>query len=572
MKAQTFSGWPFIVRWCVAAFILVAAMCLFWSAPAFADDDDGDAIPGEIVIKINSDVPGTNEEKIQAVYRDYPEVNPGETETLLNSSGIYLLRLNDPAGTEAVIERMEADTATDATGRQVPRFRYVEPNFTTDTPEGNPRFRSYAGNRPTPSDSAAYSNQYAVDLLGLSCAQEINRGAGTVVAVLDTGVQPDHPELAGSLVPGYNFIEDNENAADVGDGVNNDGDGEVDEMVGHGTHVAGIVHLVAPEARIMPMRVLDSDGTGNVFVIAEAVQRAISEGADVVNMSLGSSGESELLEDIVEDLTREVDDDDDDDDVPAIEGVPAQGVPVVGSAGNGNVQTEHYPAAHEEALAVASTNEGKTRSEFSNYGLWVDITAPGEEIHSLFPESQYASWDGTSMAAPFIAGQAALLRSMRPNMPTLVEDDDDVANPPPSIYGYIKDTAGPLNLTSVETGMMGAGLADVCASVKSANPAPPATTNPAPTVSNMTPKPGAGISNRRPTIAATVRDPGARLRKGNIRLILNGKARSFKYNASNGRLTYKTPRLAYKRHTVRVVATDAQGKSTVRTWRFIVRR
>jgi thermitase len=577
------------VKWTFAALFLAAALCVFWSAPAHADDDDdddGDAVPGEIVIKFNADVPGTNNQKIQAVYQDYPEVDPSRTETLLNSSGIYLLRLNDPAATEAVIERMEADTATAQDGRQVPRFRYVEPNFTTDVPEGNPRHRARAGGEPIPStDPAPYSNQYAINMLGLSCAHQTNEGAGTTVAVLDTGVQSDHPELSGSLVPGYDFIGDNGNPDDAGNGVDDDGDGEIDEMVGHGTHVAGIVHLSAPEAEIMPMKVLDSDGTGNVFVIAEAVQRAIDNGADVVNMSLGSSGESELLADIVEDLAREVEDDDDDDgddaddDVPAISGVPPAGVAVVASAGNENVSTEHYPAAHGEAVAVASVGEGEVKSEFSNFGTWVDVAAPGEEIHSLFPASQYASWDGTSMAAPFVAGQAAILRSMRPNMPTLVEEDDDVANPPPSVVGVIRDTASSLDATNPShAGMLGSGLANVGASVArldsnaSCGGGQSEQTNTAPVTADVSPGPGAKIKTRTPLISATVTDDG-RLAKSNISLFVDGaKKTTFAYDAATGKLSYKSSRLAPKAHTVKIVARDSQGLASTETWRFTIKR
>lgn len=594
MKTRTiprwpFADWPLIAKWCFAAFLLVAAMCLFWSSPALADDDDddgGDAVSGEIAIKFNSDVPGANEQKIQGVYNDYPEVDETRTETLLSSSGIYLLRLNDPAATEAVIERMKADVATNSSGQQVPRFRYVEPNFTTDTPEGDPRHRARAGGEPTPSsDPAPYSNQYAINMLDLSCAQQTNKGEGTVVAVLDTGVQSDHPELSASLVPGYDFIEDDTNPADVGNNADDDGDGDIDEMVGHGTHVSGIVHLVAPEAEIMPMKVLDSDGTGNVFVIAEAVQRAVNDGADVINMSLGSSGESELLEDIVEDLAREAEFDDgvieydDDDDDSAITGVPERGVAVVASAGNENVSAEHYPAAHEEAVAVASIGEDKAKSEFSNFGPWVDVAAPGEGIHSPFPTSQYASWDGTSMAAPFVAGQAAILRSMDPNMPTLIEEDDDVRNPPPSVIGVIRDTASPLDSSNPShAGMLGTGLVNVGASVKKLDPdascggGEDAQANAQPTITGVSPGPGSKTKSQKPLISATVEDDASLPKSGVSLFVDGGRKTNFAYNAANRKLTYQSSRLAPKKHTVKIVARDSQGLSSTKTWRFTVTR
>ncbi len=593
MKTRTisrspFADWPLIAKWCFAAFLFVAAMCLFWSSPALADDDDDDdTVSGEIVIKFNSDAPGMNEDKIQAVYNDYPEVDETRTETLLGSSGIHLLRLSDPAATETVIEGMENDTAANSSGQQVPRFRYVEPNFTTDTPEGDRRFRARPGGEPTPSsDPAPYSSQYAINMLDLSCAQQTNEGAGTTVAVLDTGVQPDHSELSGSLVPGYDFIEDDNDPADVGNGADDDGDGDIDEMVGHGTHVAGIVHLTAPEAEIMPMKVLDSDGTGNVFVIAEAVQRAVANGADVVNMSLGSSGESDLLEDIVEDLAREAEfedgviEEDDDDDDSAITGVPARGVAVVASAGNENVATEHYPAAHEEAVAVASVGEDKKKSEFSNFGEeWVDMAAPGEEIYSFFPENRYASWDGTSMAAPFVAGQAAILRSMKPDMPTLIEEDGNMRNSPPSVVGTIRDTASPLDSSNpTHAGMLGSGLVNVEASVKKLDPnascggGEDTQSNVRPDITVTTPGPGAKIKAKKPLISATVEDDASLSKSGVSLFVDGGRKTNFAYDAATGKLTYRSSRLAPKAHTVKIAARDSQGLSSTETWRFTVTR
>ena len=95
-----------------------------------------------------------------------------------------------------------------------------------------------------------------------------------MVAVIDTGVQSDHPELAGKMTAGYDFVDMDGTPGDVGDGRDNDSDGEADEMVGHGTHVAGIVALAAPDARIMPIRALDTEGRGTTFGIARAIRFA----------------------------------------------------------------------------------------------------------------------------------------------------------------------------------------------------------------------------------------------------------------------------------------------------------
>ncbi len=254
------------------------------------------------------------------------------------------------------------------------RLVYAEPNYEIQAPEGDPRTSAYGGEPPTTSsDPAPYSDQPALGALDVPYAHGIGRGEGAVVAVLDTGVQLDHPELAVSLTAGYDFLEEGTPPADEPNGIDDDGDDQVDEQTGHGTHVAGIVHLTAPEAEIVPLRVLDSDGRGNIFVIAEAVQYAVRNGADVVNLSLGTSQESNLLRDVTDDLAREGEEDNGDgdegdgtggasDENDAIEGVPPEGVVVVGAAGNTNTEAPRYPAAESGAIAVASVGAEEKKS------------------------------------------------------------------------------------------------------------------------------------------------------------------------------------------------------------------
>jgi thermitase len=339
--------------------------------------------------------------------------------------------------------------------------------------------------------------------------------------------------------------------------------------------VAGIVHLTAPEAKIMPLRVLDSDGTGNVFLVAEAIQYAVRNGADVINLSLSSRRESDLLEDVFEDLVPEDDDDDDDDnEADALVGVPPEGLVVVGAAGNANSDAPRYPAAEEGAIAVAAVNEEEKKAEFSNYDTtgeekWIDVSAPGETIYSTFPTdkspSGYASWSGTSMATPFVAGQAALIRSIRP----LLRPEADPGQP--SVENYIKNTARSLDAKNPDyVGRLGAGHADAGASLRAAKPAPPPNT--APTVTAMSPRAGARIKNRRPAISSTVRDARTNLAKSNIVLYVDGRRKNFSYNTATDRLIYRSPRLSYSRHSVRIVARDPQGLVGNRAWVFRVVR
>lgn len=377
----------------LAALLLAAlALSVSWGGSARADDHDdddgsgGEAVPRQIVVKLTPRV------EIGQINSDrrYRTVT---LDRLLGSRKIYLLRVRVSRNPATVLERMQNDR----------RLIYAEPNFRTESPEGDRQHRARPGGEPTPSsDPAPYRDQYAIGAMNLSGAHGITRGRGSVVAVLDTGMQRSHPELSGRLTrTGYDFIDDDRTPADGRSATDADRDGELNEMVGHGTHVAGIVRLTAPGARIMPVRALNSDGGGNVFVLAEAINYAGLNGANVINLSLGASQESEFLADIVEDWAG-----DDDDD-------PGR-VVFAAAAGNGNSSALHHPAATDGVLAVTSVDRNEAKSSFANYGGWVEIASPGSEIHSPFPNNIYASWDGTSMATPFIAGQAALMFSERP--------------------------------------------------------------------------------------------------------------------------------------------------------------
>ncbi len=340
------------------------------------DNDDPEAT--EIVVKLN---PVSNP-TIQAINTTY---NTTTLEELVSSRGIY--RLQVPLGQNAsdLADQMADDV----------RLLYAEPNFQSEAPEGNPRYIRFWGGP----DTASPAEDYATDLLGLAQAHTFRRGAGVTVAVLDTGIQLDHPDLANRLTAArYDFVDDDAIPTDEGNNQDDDGDGLTDEALGHGTHVAGIIHRVAPDAQIMPLRVLDAEGRGNIFVIAEAMLYAAQHGAQVINLSLGTSQESELMKDILEDLAQTDD------------------VLIVAAAGNLNSSVKQFPAAEDEVLSVTAIDGASKKSDFANYGDWIDVAAPGEGISSTFPVNIYAMWSGTSMAVPFVAGQAALIRSAAPAM------------------------------------------------------------------------------------------------------------------------------------------------------------
>jgi subtilisin family serine protease len=370
----------------LVAAVLATLLCLSLADPAGADDDGGYSVPRQVVVAFE---PGVTRAGISN-FND--KFNTRAIQGLPGADKIYLLRTRNGVNPARLAARMRSDA----------RVVYAEPNFRAGSPEGSRRHRANPGGIPAPSsDAAKYQEQYAVDNLNLTEAHQTSRGAGTVVAVIDTGVQSSHPELAGRTTAGYDFVDMDRNPADVGDGRDNDFDSEKDEMVGHGTHVAGIIALAAPEAKIMPIRALDSEGRGSTFLIARAITFATRNGADVINLSLGTSRETELLDDLA-------DDDDDGGRDPVF----------VAAAGNDDNAIEQHPAAEEDVVAVSSVDREKKKSDFANFSGndedWVTVAAPGTNVHAPFPQDRYAVWSGTSMATPFVAGQAALIRSVLP--------------------------------------------------------------------------------------------------------------------------------------------------------------
>ena len=289
----------------------------------------------------------------------------------------------------------------------------AEPNVVNSSPEAR-RNAVWAIGNPQ-----AYAAQWAPAALRLAEAHRLSTGAGVRVAVLDTGVDRDHPALAGRLLPGFDFVDYDDDPSEEGS--------EADVAFGHGTHVAGLVALVAPDAMIMPLRVLDADGQGNAWVLAEALLYAVDpdgdpttdDGAHVINLSLGTTTRTRIFDAVVELATcSAVFDNDLADpgyDADAERCSQMRGVVIVAAAGNdGSNAVREYPAAETSThglAAVGASAANARRASFSNYGSWVRFAAPGDGITSSVPGGGYGTWSGTSMAAPLFAGTAALLRA-----------------------------------------------------------------------------------------------------------------------------------------------------------------
>jgi subtilisin family serine protease len=206
--------------------------------------------------------------------------------------------------------------------------------------------------------------------------------------------------------------------------------------------VAGIIARVAPEAKILPVRVLSADGSGSVFDAVRGLRWARTRGAQVVNLSFGVATRSAILQDAVEEALRD-------------------GVVIVAAAGNAGLELPEYPAALRNVVAVASVEADGTRSAYSNFGAHISLCAPGTGITSTFVNGEFATWSGTSFSAPLVSGAAALLRSARPGMPN------------GSVAALLRKTARSVDAANPGlAGKLGRGVLDIDGAVASSASVP----------------------------------------------------------------------------------------------------
>lgn len=242
---------------------------------------------------------------------------------------------------------------------------------------------------------AEFSSQPVWGTLGVDVAHSVATGAGTTIAVIDTGIDTTNPMFLGKIHPAAtSFIGSPTDIQDVGNGINDDNEGLIDEMVGHGTWVSGITLMVAPDATLMPIRTLNDEGFSNAFTLAKAIYYALDNGADVINLSLGSVAQVRLVERAVDDAA-------------------ALGVIVVAAAGNHAIPNPEFPAANNKCAGIAAVQLDGVIAPFSNYdadggGRTILLSAPGVDIIGPIPGG-YGQADGTSASVPLVAGTAALL-------------------------------------------------------------------------------------------------------------------------------------------------------------------
>lgn len=234
---------------------------------------------------------------------------------------------------------------------------------------------------------------WGIEAVQSPTAWSLYRGAGVIVGVVDTGIQPDHPDLAANIVGGENFV------------LPTTGNPVVDPTKwaddhGHGTHVAGTIAAldnsigvvgVAPQAKLFAAKVMNSSGTGYLSAVADGILACVANGAQVINLSVGGSRDAEVLR-------------------LAVQYAANQGATLVAAAGNEGCECPLYPASYPEVLRISAVDSRLRLASFSNFGD-IDFTAPGKSVRSTVMGSGYATYSGTSMAAPHVSGVVALMLS-----------------------------------------------------------------------------------------------------------------------------------------------------------------
>lgn len=286
------------------------------------------------------------------------------------------------------------------------------------------------------------TQQYAPGKMNCFAAWDINQGdTSVVIAITDTGVDMDHPDLAGNIKHNYN---------DPIDGIDNDGDGFIDNFSGwdlgendndpssnvnhHGVHVTGIAAAVTDnsqgivgigfKSRFMPVKI--SNASGFLTHAYQGIVYAADHGARVINCSWGGTVGGQFGEDIINYATFN------------------KNSLVVAAAGNNNDDFPFYPAAYKNVISVAGTDINDAKYNISNFGYWIHVSAPGSNIHSTWDGGNYSSSSGTSMAAPQVAGAAAIVMAQFPGYNALqirerlrMTSDDITAQNPVSLAGKL---------------------------------------------------------------------------------------------------------------------------------------
>lgn len=363
-------------------------------------------VPGHVLVRVKAGVDPT---AVAATYR-LTVIDQ------VSNTALYSFRV--PVGKEQKIARtLQADA----------RVTYAEPDIFLENPEfdGTRYHFAFDGGK----NAGGYINQAAYTMVHIGKTWQLTTGAGVTVAVLDTGATFTHPALKGHYLPGYNVLSPDLPPTD-------DADGETNVAQGHGTMIAGIIARLAPKAKILPVRVMNADGVGTMLDVAKGLHYAVTHGARVINMSFGATKLTSAMKDALDEAEQ-------------------AGVVLVAAAGNDGLEQVQYPAAGHGAVAVGSIETDKKKSDYSNYGSFIRVVAPGTGIRSAYFTGGYADWSGTSFSTPFVSAEAALMFAYRP---ALTKD---------TVVSTIRKTAHSVDSQNpAYKGRLGNGIIDIEAAVK----------------------------------------------------------------------------------------------------------
>lgn len=381
---------------------------------------------------------------------------------------------------------------------------------------------------------------WGIDRIDAELVHPYNKGTGVKVAIIDTGIDYTHPDLDANYRGGYDFAND---------------DADPKDDNGHGTHCAGIVAAednlegvigVAPEANLYAVKVLNRFGSGLLSDVIAGIDWSVTNGMQVISMSLGTSVYSASLE-------------------AACNSAYNAGLVLVAAAGNsgdGDPATYEYsyPAAYDSVIAVGATASTDVAPYWSNSGPYLELAAPGVSIYSTLPTYRvtltltygynYGTLSGTSMACPHVTGTAALVMASDPTLTNL------------GVRSRLQTTADDLGPVGWDT-VYGHGLVD-------ADEAAPGVDVTPPTISNLTPANGSIVNTGTPTISATVSDASG-IDEASIAMTVDATPVVHTYNNVTGEVSYvPTTALAEGLHTVTLAVADTQGNSASIGWSFTV--
>ncbi len=351
------------------AVTVLLLLSIFTNAMLLADISE---VPHELVVKLK---PGIE-------LRDVWNSNRAGIIGSIPESNMYLLEYDSDFSKADVFDLLGKN----------PNVVYVEPNYEMQVPENYQMSISFPDeSRPpllkgvSPADFFGLPGEYN---LGTNDAFGFTTGEGVTVAVIDNGIEPDHPLFQESnVLRGRDILDKDNDPTDEGG-----------SSYGHGTFVTGIILMNAPDCEIMPIRAFDGDGFGTSFVVARSIRWAAIHNADVINMSFGMEVDSKAIS-------------------GAVDFASDRGIILIAACGNESTNALMYPAAYGDVIAVSAFDTNEEFADFSNYGTYIDVCAPGVDVYSSTAgEYNWGTWSGTSFAAPFVTAGCVLTLSEAPDM------------------------------------------------------------------------------------------------------------------------------------------------------------